>query len=180
MQSTSMYRSISTVHDVRRRSRQLNERKPKRYLKHLSCRAALHKVQSSTHGAHKSVLPLWVQKQPQLHMVAEMARHPAAPGLLIGITAVQGLKFVSQMSWPLDKVSLPDACFIQPGDTLAAKLSHCMLFLLQGVKRLLVSVVDQATPKAEALGKAITQQLQAASDSAAQQTEISQQSLQVS
>lgn len=55
----------------------------------------------------------------------------------------------------------------------------CLLCLLQGVESLLGNVVDHATLTAEALGEAITQHLQAASDSASQQTEVSQQSLQV-
>ena len=68
----------------------------KHFTQFLTCRTVPQKVQGSTHNI-KSSYPSRLRKYPQLHLAAEMARHPAAPGLLFTAAAVQGFSVVSKV-----------------------------------------------------------------------------------
>ena len=78
-------------------------KRSKHFTQFLTCRTTPQKIQGSTHTA-KSSYPSRFRKHPQLHLAAELARHPAAPGLLFTAAAVHGFSAVS-------KVRLCGTCF---------------------------------------------------------------------
>ena len=79
-------------------------RRAKHFTQFLTCRSTPQKVQAPNHSAAKSTHQTWVRKHPQLHMAAEMARSPAAPGLLFIAAAVKGFSVASEvMAGTLDK-----------------------------------------------------------------------------
>ena len=99
MQTTTLSCRQAFTPDVRRRLRAQKDRPHrKHYLKHLSCRAAPQKVHSHGPTSQKGTQPGWVQRHPNLHMAAEMARHPAGPGLLLTAVAVQGFTLARKVN----------------------------------------------------------------------------------
>lgn len=139
-------------------------RRSRHFTHFLTCRTTPQKVQASTHSAAKSSYPSWFRKHPHLYMVAEMARSPAAPGLLFTAAAVHGFSAVSQVR-------------LQPHNhVLVLIIRHkCKLSCIQVASNL----TDKVSVSAEALGADITRQLQQASDNIAIQTELSQTAFQV-
>lgn len=59
------------------------------------------KVQAPSHTVAKSTYPSWLRKHPHLHMAAEMARHPATPGLLFTAAGVTGCLVASEVLFGL-------------------------------------------------------------------------------
>ena len=71
-------------------------KRSRHFTQFLTCRTTPQKVQGGTHNVKVSY-PSRLRKHPQLHLAAEMARHPAAPGLLFTAAAVQGFSVVSKV-----------------------------------------------------------------------------------
>lgn len=79
----------------------LHSRRPlkrgRHFSQHLTCRSTPQKVQAPRHNAAKSTYPSWFRKHPNLHMAAEIARSPAAPGLLFTAASVRGFSVASEV-----------------------------------------------------------------------------------
>lgn len=145
-------------------------------------------------------------------MAAEMARHPAGPGLLFTAVAMQGLSLASMVSFSVSynppsghsqvATQVQPANYLKRGScsimplqcpeqvhyprNLCMKLTKIQAHVsetvgtagdsvVQGMRKL----VDKTAVVAEAVGEEISQQMQVASQQILQQTEVSQQSLQV-
>lgn len=142
-------------------------KRSKHFTQFLTCRTTPQKVQGSTHNA-KSSYPSRIRKYPQMHLAAEMARHPAAPGLLFTAAAVQSFSVVS-------KVIL---CEISVRDVMSRR-SYKHPATLGCCAQVVSNIAHKESWRAEALGTAMNRQLQQASNSIVLQAEASQSSFQV-
>ena len=116
-------------------------RRSKHFTQFLTCRTTPQKLQASTHSGNKSAYPSWFRKHPQLHLAAEMARSPAAPGLLFTTAAVHGFTIVSEVGF---RLHTSVCCLSRPSCKLSTAYRLSAILLIRGQSKLRPSVQASA------------------------------------